>query len=58
MPAPLTTSRFDVLVNDDGRFGLHPCAAPLPAGWAPAGFSGAEDECVQWLERSRPGGGE
>ncbi|WP_410652698.1 MbtH family protein [Amycolatopsis sp. cmx-4-54] len=43
---------YRVLVNHEEQHGLFPAELPLPGGWREAGFSGSEEECVAFVDRT------
>jgi MbtH protein len=42
--------RFAVLVNEEEQYGLSPAQSSAPDGWEPAGFEGAEADCVAYVD--------
>ncbi|NKE58809.1 MbtH family protein [Lentzea sp. PSKA42] len=44
-----------VLVDEEGRYGLHPADAVPPDGWSPTGFHGTEDSCIRFVDDSQAG---
>lgn len=42
---------YEVVVNDEEQYSIWPAGRPAPAGWAEAGFSGTEAECVEYVDR-------
>jgi MbtH protein len=43
---------YQVLVNEAGQYSLFPAPLPIPGGWRAAGFSGSEDACVAFVDRT------
>lgn len=43
-------ARFAVLQNALGYFGLHPCGQEVPDGWRATGFTGAEADCIHYVD--------
>jgi len=41
---------YDVVVNDEEQYSIWPAGRALPAGWAAAGFTGTEDECLAHVD--------
>ncbi|MEO3811637.1 MbtH family protein [Sphaerisporangium sp. B11E5] len=54
------TSRFKVLVNDEGQHSLWPSFAEVPAGWEIRLDDSSRDTCVAYIESNwtdmRPAG--
>jgi MbtH protein len=42
--------RWTVLINHEEQYALFPVILPTPGGWRPAGFEGAEEECVRYVD--------
>lgn len=40
-----------VVHNDEEQYSLWRAGRPLPPGWHDTGFSGAEEECVAYVDR-------
>lgn len=42
--------RFQVLVNAEEQYGLHPESLPIPAAWRATGVAGTEEHCIAWAD--------
>jgi amino acid adenylation domain-containing protein len=48
-------TRFTLVANDYGAYGLWPMASAIPAGWHPDGFDGSKADCLtELLRRGEP----
>jgi MbtH protein len=47
MPAEQT---FQVVVNDEEQYSIWPAEQEPPAGWRPAGFTGAREDCLAHID--------
>ncbi|MFJ2060672.1 MbtH family protein [Streptomyces sp. NPDC087908] len=43
---------FAVVVNSEEQYSLWPVALEVPDGWCPAGFEGAEQDCLDWISEA------
>ncbi|WP_055524411.1 MbtH family protein [Streptomyces graminilatus] len=43
-------AHFQVLVNDEGQYSIHPARLSPPAGWRGAGFTGTESACTEFVD--------
>ena len=41
---------YAVVVNSEEQYSIWPADRERPAGWTPAGFTGAEDECLAHID--------
>ncbi len=48
--ADATTLTWTVLVNSERQYGLHPADLTIPMGWQDAGYTGAEEECIRYVD--------
>jgi MbtH protein len=39
-----------VVVNEEEQYSIWPADREVPAGWTADGFTGAEDECLAYIE--------
>ena len=39
-----------VVVNHEEQYSIWPADREVPAGWTPVGFTGAEDECLAYID--------
>ncbi|WP_028193308.1 MbtH family protein [Salinispora pacifica] len=42
--------QYQVLVNNEGQYAIHPGWLSWPAGWRAAGFTGSETECMEFVD--------
>ncbi|HEV2637113.1 MAG TPA: MbtH family NRPS accessory protein [Actinocrinis sp.] len=49
MTAP---AQWTVLINHEEQYGLYPALGAVPEGWRPAGFTGDENECQAYVDRT------
>jgi MbtH protein len=45
------TSRYRVVLNDEGQHSLWPASRDTPPGWRDEGFSGSRPECLDHIDR-------
>lgn len=45
-----STTRFQVVVNDEEQFSLWSASEAPPPGWRPTGFTGAREECLAHID--------
>ena len=50
MPDAQDNRSYAVVVNDEEQYSIWPAERELPAGWRPDGFSGAEEECLAYID--------
>ncbi|WP_392893104.1 MbtH family protein [Streptomyces sp. LN699] len=41
-----------VLVNTEGQYAIHPVRLSPPNGWLPAGFTGTEAACMEFVDQT------
>ncbi|CCH32070.1 MbtH family protein [Actinosynnema sp. NPDC047251] len=44
-------STYRVVVNDAEQYSIWPAGADLPPGWADAGMTGSQDDCLARIDR-------
>ncbi len=44
------TGKFEVVINHEEQYSIWPDGREIPAGWKAAGFSGAKEECLDYIE--------
>jgi MbtH protein len=44
--------QYAVVVNDEEQYSIWPAGRDLPAGWRRDGFTGAEDECLAYIDET------
>ena len=43
-------SQYQVFVNNEGQYAIHPARLSPPAGWRVAGFTGTEKACMEFVD--------
>ncbi|MDG5807981.1 MbtH family NRPS accessory protein [Streptomyces ossamyceticus] len=43
-------AQFQVLVNNERQYAIHPARLSPPAGWRAAGFTGTETACMEFVD--------
>jgi MbtH protein len=41
---------YQVIVNDEGQYALHPAELEPPDGWHPDGWTGSEEACIAYVD--------
>jgi MbtH protein len=52
MPGAGEPLPYAVVVNDEEQYSIWRAGRELPAGWRAEGFTGTEDECLDYIEET------